>query len=317
MPSQSKDAVVRTRRGFLAAAAVGGAGLAGLARDADAQRAERIPLRQADPGLKVVRAEAYALAQAGEFAYGGVRKPDRQGCGYFEVETANGLIGHGITAIVDAVAVRNLANQAVAPLVVGENAMNNEAVWSKLFWALTPRGQTGIATHAISGFDIALWDLKGKACNAPIASLFGGARTQVPMYVTFGPAFLDRDELVAVAKDMVGRGFRDLKMVVGQGATARRDTRPLDRVITDDTARVRAVREAVGPDVNLYLDGNCNFDYPSAERLVRELAPTGSRSSKSRCCKTTFGSWRSCAGARASRSRPGKTRGWPTASATC
>jgi L-alanine-DL-glutamate epimerase-like enolase superfamily enzyme len=151
--------------------------------------------------------------------------------------------------------------------------MDHEAIWSKLYWRLTPRGQTGLATHAISGVDIALWDLKGKALGVPIASLLGGARKEVPLYVTFGPAFLNRDELVDVAKAMTAQGFTNLKMVVGQAALERRDTRSLDTVVEDDVARVRAVREAVGPDANLYIDGNCNFDFPTAERLVRRLEP--------------------------------------------
>jgi L-alanine-DL-glutamate epimerase-like enolase superfamily enzyme len=223
------------------------------------------------PDLKIVRVQAFPLSFPGEFAYGSVRKPNQEAGTYFEVETAGGLIGHGITAISDPRAVANLTNQLVAPAVVGENAMDHEAIWSKLYWRLTPRGQTGLATHAISGVDIALWDLKGKALGVPIASLLGGARKEVPLYVTFGPAFLNRDELVDVAKAMTAQGFKHLKMVVGQAALERRDTRSLETVVEDDVARVRAVREAVGPDVSLYIDGNCNFDFPTAERLVRRL----------------------------------------------
>jgi L-alanine-DL-glutamate epimerase-like enolase superfamily enzyme len=62
-------------------------------------------------------------------------------------------------------------------------------------------------------------------------------------------------------------------MVVGQGALARRDAKPLTQVVDEDIARVRAVREAVGEGAFLYIDGNCNFDYPSAERLTRGIAP--------------------------------------------
>src|SRR4249919_2151536 len=148
------------RRGFLGAAALGGAALggAGAARTVAAQ--SRANEASRDAGLKIVRVEARALSFPGEFAHGGVRKPNQEIGGYVEVETANGLIGHGITAIVDPVSVTNLTNQSAAPVVVGENAMNHEAIATKLYWALTPRGQTGIATHSISSIDIALWDLK-------------------------------------------------------------------------------------------------------------------------------------------------------------
>jgi len=279
MGHRTSDTVRTDRRTFLGAAGLGGAGVAATMMGAhpgvaDAQtRPSRAVSGATDPGLKIVRVRAFALSYPGEFAHGGVRKPNDEIGGYFEVETANGLIGHGITAIVDPIAVANLTNQWLAPAVVGENAMDHEAIWSKLYWQLTPRGQTGVASHAISGVDIALWDIKGKALGVPIASLLGGARKEVPLYVTFGPSFLDRDELVTVARAMTSQGFKHLKMVVGQGALARRDTRPMDQVIAEDTARVRAVREAVGNDVHLYIDGNCNFDYPSAERLVRALEP--------------------------------------------
>jgi L-rhamnonate dehydratase len=287
MPSRDSEARVRNRRDFLGSAALSSAGVAvagttALAAATGANTATAAEHTRGNsertasdtgPGLKIVRVQAYPLSYPGEFSHGGVRKPNQEAGTYFEVETANGLIGHGITAISDPVAVASLTNQLVAPAVVGENAMDHEAIWSKLYWRLTPRGQTGLATHAISGVDIALWDLKGKALGAPIASILGGARKEVPLYVTFGPSFLDRDELVAVAKAMTAQGFTHLKMVVGQAALERRDTRPMDKVIAEDTARVRAVREAVGNDVHLYVDGNCNFDFPSAERLVRSLEP--------------------------------------------
>lgn len=264
------EPVSRARRNFLSLAAVGGSALA-LAPTAEAAAPQNRP--SPDPGLKIVRVQCSALSFPGEFAHGNVRKPNQEIGIYFEVETANGLIGHGISAIADPVSVAHLTNQALAPLVVGENAMEHEKIWRKLYWSQTPRGQSGLATHAISGVDIALWDIKGKALGVPIASLLGGARKEVPLYTTFGPAFLNRDELVDVAKAMQAQGFQHLKMVVGQGALARRDARPMDQVVAEDIARVRAVREAVGDAAHIYLDGNCNFDYPNAERLVRGLEP--------------------------------------------
>jgi L-alanine-DL-glutamate epimerase-like enolase superfamily enzyme len=257
----------------LGAAALGAGGLLAAARERTAEAQAQAALNPADPGFKISRVEARALRFPGEFAYGSVRKPNQESGCYVEVETANGLIGHGITAIVDPLSVANLTNQAVAPLATGENALNHEAVWAKLYWALTPRGQTGIATHAVSLIDTALWDIKGKALGVPIATLLGGARKEVPLYVTFGPAFLARDELVAVANAMVAQGFRHLKMVVASGALPGRDTRSMLQVVEQDTARVRAVREAVGDSIELYVDGNCSLDYPTAERMVRALAP--------------------------------------------
>lgn len=247
-------------------------GAAALAPGLVAAAAAPTPARKAaDPDFKVVRVSATAISTEDTFDYGGVRKPTRGGGTYVEVETAGGLVGHGITTLIDSGGVAALINQIAARAVISENALNNVAIWQKLYWILSPRGQTGFSGHVMSAIDIALWDIKGKALGVPIATLLGGARSKVPVYVTFGPAFLNREELVAVAKDMVAQGYTGLKMVVGNNALQRRDSRPLLDVVREDAARVKAVREAIGPGPSLFVDGNCSLDLPSAERLVREI----------------------------------------------
>ena len=258
------------RRDFFAL--LGASGAASLAPGLAAAASAPTPARKAsDPAFKVVRVTATALETEDTFDYGGVRKPSRGGGTYVEVETAGGLIGHGITTLADSGAVAALTNQIAARAVIGENALDNAAIWQKLYWLLSPRGQTGFPGHVMGAIDIALWDIKGKALGMPIATLLGGARGKVPVYVTFGPAFLNREELVAVAKDMVARGYTGLKMVVGNNALQRRDSRPMEDVVREDVARVKAVREAIGSGPSLSVDGNCSFDLPSAERLVREI----------------------------------------------
>jgi L-rhamnonate dehydratase len=69
---------------------------------------------------------------------------------------------------------------------------------------------------------------------------------------------------------MVAEGYPGLKMVVGNNALQHRDSRPLEDVVREDVARVRAVRDAIGERPQLYIDGNCSFDLPSAERLVMQ-----------------------------------------------
>jgi len=121
---------------------------------------------------------------------------------------------------------------------------------------------------------VALWDLKGKHFGAPVWRLLGGARNRVPVYATFGFGFFDRDQLTEAAKLWVGQGHTRLKMVVGHHALQRRDEpRPLDRVIAEDAARVRAVREAVGAGVQLFVDANCSLDGLHAGKLARLIEP--------------------------------------------
>jgi L-rhamnonate dehydratase len=122
---------------------------------------------------------------------------------------------------------------------------------------------------------LALWDIKGKALGQPVWRLLGGARERVPVYATFGFGFFDREQLATAATLWVAQGFNRLKMTVGNEALRRRDQRPLYDVIKEDAARVAAVREAVGPDVELFVDANCNLDLYHATQLAAMIKPYG------------------------------------------
>jgi len=166
-------------------------------------------------------------------------------------------------------------NSVIAPAIMGDDPLANERIWEKLYWTLTPRGQTGFGPQALSAVDIALWDIKGKAFGQPVWRLLGGARSRVPLYATFGFNFLDREELAAAAKLWMSQGYRRLKMVVGHEALRRRESRPLAEVIREDAARVAAVREAVGPDIELFIDANCSLDLDHATKLAEMVKPCG------------------------------------------
>jgi len=190
------------------------------------------------------------------------------------VETSAGLCGHGLTSITDEKVVAAAVNDVAGPALVGEDPMNHEALWDRLYWLLCPRGQTGYASHAIAALDIAFWDIKGKALGQPVWRLLGGARARVPVYATFGFDFLDRGMLAQAAAVLSGQGYRHLKMVVGHQALQRRDRGgpSLDEVIAEDERRVRAVREAVGDAAEIYIDANCSLDAFHAQRLASRLS---------------------------------------------
>ena len=192
-----------------------------------------------------------------------------------EVETDTGLVGHGFTAITEEVVAASAINAVAGPEIIGEDPLAHERIWDKLYWAMMPRGQTGYAAHALAAIDVALWDIKGKAYGQPIWRLLGGARSRVPVYVTFGFDFFDRGQLAEAAKLWVGRGFKRLKMTVGHSGLARRDTKPLMDLIREDEARVRAVREAVGPGIEIFLDANCSLDLYHAQKLAEMVKPYG------------------------------------------
>ena len=193
-----------------------------------------------------------------------------------DVELDDGRVGTGMTAITEEEVVASIVNDIAAHALVGMDPLRHEQVWDRLYWLLTPRGQSGYASHAISAIDLALWDLKGQVLGQPVWRLFGGARAQVPVYATFGFAFFDRDELAAAARDWVERGFKRLKMTVGHHALQRRDEpRPLADVIAEDVKRIEAVRAAVGDDVQIFIDANCSLDYFHAAKLAARIEDLG------------------------------------------
>src|SRR5262245_14042368 len=206
----------------------------------------------------------------------GIVKKTSLSCCLVAVEDDDGRVGHGITAITEEEVVAAAVNQVVAPALKDEDPLAHERIWERMYWLLSPRGQTGYASHAIAAVDVALWDLKGKILGQPVWRLLGGARRKVPVYTTFGVGAYEREELAAAARWWVERGHRRLKMVVGFRALQRRDEpRLIEDVITEDARRVRAVREAVGDEIDLHVDANCSLDSFHAARLARALEPYG------------------------------------------
>jgi L-alanine-DL-glutamate epimerase-like enolase superfamily enzyme len=226
--------------------------------------------------MKIARVSATPLNVPVVLDAAGIEKKTSLSVCLVEVETDAGLVGHGLTAITEEEVVAAIINEVVSENLKNQNPMEHERLWERLYWLLSPRGQTGYASHAIAAVDVALWDLKGKALKQPVWRLLGGARGKVPVYTTFGFGTYGRDELAAAAKWWVGRGHKRLKMVVGHHGLQRRDEpRPLEEVIVEDARRVRAVRDAVGMDVDLHVDANCSLDSFHAERLARAMEPMG------------------------------------------
>jgi L-rhamnonate dehydratase len=193
-----------------------------------------------------------------------------------DVELDDGRIGTGMTAITEEEVIGSIINDVASHALVGMDPLRHEQIWERLYWLLTPRGQSGYASHAIAAIDLALWDLKGQILDQPCWRLLGGARSQVPVYATFGFAFFERDELAAAATSWVDRGFKRLKMTVGHHALQRRDEpRLLADVIAEDVKRIEAVRDAVGSDVQIYIDANCSLDYFHAVSLAQRIEHLG------------------------------------------
>jgi L-rhamnonate dehydratase len=225
--------------------------------------------------MKIVRVAATPLNVPLHIDVVGVDRRTSLAACYVEIETDTGIVGHGMTSITEEDVVAQIVNGVAGPAIVGDDPLLTERIWDKLYWMLLPRGQTGYGAHALAAIDVALWDIKGKALGQPVWKLLGGAHARVPVYATFGFGFFDREQLAAAAKLWVSQGFGKLKMTVGNEALRKRASNPLMDVIREDAARVRAVREAVGPDVELFIDANCNLDPYHATKLTEMVKPFG------------------------------------------
>jgi len=179
-----------------------------------------------------------------------------------EIETTDGIIGWGECYGPSALAKAYIETQ-FAPRIIGRDAFDVEVIWEDLYNRIKDYGGRGMATSALSGIDIALWDIVGKSCGKPIHKLIGGAyRTEVTAYAT-GLYFIDMDRLVEEAveeaTEFAANGFVAIKMKIGLGSPKL------------DIERVAAVRKAIGDDVRLMVDANHCFTVPQAIRIGREL----------------------------------------------
>jgi D-galactarolactone cycloisomerase len=127
---------------------------------------------------------------------------------------------------------------------------------------MRPFGQAGAVINALSGLDIALWDLMGRTVRKPVHKLIGGAfRERVEPYVT---GFYRRRggnypaDAIREAQDHIAAGYRALKLKIGFG-------------VEEDIACVRALRDAIGPDIRLMIDANCAYPVAAARRVLLEL----------------------------------------------
>ena len=194
------------------------------------------------------------------------------GCVLVEIRTSDGVTGHGFTSITDEEAVAAALTHLVRPALIGHDALRREYIAEKLYWLMSPRGQTGYSGHAASAVDLALWDILGKRAGLPCWRLLGGARAQVPLYTTFGFGSFDRDQLDDAARHLAAQGVTRFKMVVGHHALAKRNEgADLPAILAEDVARVFRVREAIGPAAQLFIDANCSLDPVSATWLAERL----------------------------------------------
>ena len=185
------------------------------------------------------------------------------------VKSNDGLIGIGESYGSGSV-IAKIVEAGIAPLLIGEDPDRIEYLWEKMYnrdrlaSALSnaqpiPAVRRGADIHAMSGVDIALWDLKGKRHGVPVYELLGGKlRDRVKAFASGGwarPGGPCAEEVTRYAS----AGFGAIKMRVGL----------LDDSLEQSASRVEEARNVLGPDVELALEGHAALDYRSAQALGR------------------------------------------------
>jgi len=126
------------------------------------------------------------------------------------------------------------------------------------------RAPSGITARAASAVDQALWDIRGQALGEPVYRLLGGAQDEIDVYATFGLNLFTPEEEAEAARQRKAEGFTAFKL---QGAHADRG-----RDVSVDVDRVRVLREIVGPDARIILDGRNNYSLYQATELAKRIA---------------------------------------------
>jgi len=187
---------------------------------------------------------------------------------FLEIETDEGVVGVGEATLEGFAKSMVTVLEDFKRLLVGQDPGPIEKIYEELirkkFWRL----DTVIMT-AISGIEMALWDIKGKVLNTPVYSLLGGpCRDRVKAYGNYW--FMGAktvDDYARMAAVAVDKGFTALKWSP-YGKPAHNATPDEEKVIVEC---VRRVREAVGPDIDLMLDAHGRFNLPTAIRIARKL----------------------------------------------
>ena len=172
------------------------------------------------------------------------------------VHTDTGHVGIG-SVYSHPVLVYLIVRDQLDALLRGEDPTEVEALWDRMYAITRWYGRKGAAMSALGGVDTALWDLRGKAANKPVWALLGGERDTCPAYAS-GLLWNEIDHLAEEAAGHIENGFRRVKM-------------RLARSEDYDTAAVRAVRTAIGPNNDLIIDASMRYHLELARRMGRFL----------------------------------------------
>jgi L-alanine-DL-glutamate epimerase-like enolase superfamily enzyme len=210
-------------------------------------RIERIRLRQVDLPPKVVRTDAIQSFVTQETVL-------------LTLYCSDGIeaTGYAYTIGTGGSSVLALLKDHLVPRLIGRNPLDIEAIWKDLFFHTHATAVGAITSLALACVDTALWDWRARSQQLPLWRLLGGAQSRLPVYTTEGGwLHLSAGELVEQTLAAQAQGFAGAKMKIG---------RPH---VSEDVARLSAVRQAVGAGFELMTDANQGFNRPEVVRRAR------------------------------------------------
>ena len=180
------------------------------------------------------------------------------------ITDADGVVGTGYSYTIGTggPAIMSLLQHTLAPALIGRDASEVERIWRDLMFLTHATTVGAITSLALAAIDTALWDLKCRRANEPLHRMAGGAQSRIPLYTTEGGwLHIDTAQLVDEALRAKAAGFGGSKIKIG---------RPH---VSEDVARLSAVRDAVGPAFEIMTDANQRFTVDEAIRRARCLTP--------------------------------------------
>lgn len=178
------------------------------------------------------------------------------------VRTDDGLVGYGEAhpgrspgALV------SLIDNTLTPMILGMAATDVHGVWSRVYkMQLSSHGIGSGAALALSGIDMALWDIRGKMAGLPLHALLGGSPKRIKAYAGgIALGYQPAQSLAEEAQGYVAQGYRAVKLRVGDGAR-------------NDIERVTAVRRALGDDIEIMVDANTVYTIEDVRRVMPAYA---------------------------------------------
>lgn len=179
------------------------------------------------------------------------------------VETDDGSSGTGYTYTggKGGSAIKAMIEHDLAPMLVGRDAADVEQLNEAMLWHIHYVGRGGIASFAISAVDIALWDIRCQRAGRPLWQMAGGTAKSCKAYCGGIDLNFSLDKLLGQSRGYLARGSNGIKIKIGQPT------------LEEDTARVAAVRDLIGPDVALMVDANYSMSRDQAVAAAEAFKP--------------------------------------------